>query len=208
MKKGLGVIYIVSAPSGAGKTSLVKALVEEIPGLRVSVSHTTRPKRPGEIDGVHYHFVTEKQFQELNQAGAFVESATVFGYHYATSKAEIETATKNGDDVVLDIDWQGAKSVAELFPEQSVSIFLLPPSKKVLQERLEARGQDDHQIITSRMTAADSEMAHYKDYQYLIINDHFGQALNELICIVKAARLTVERQKMKRADLIETLVKG
>jgi guanylate kinase len=202
-----GLIFIVSAPSGAGKTSLVKALIEQTSDIRVSISHTTRSKRPGEIDGQHYYFISQQEFTALHNSGAFIEDAKVFGNFYGTSKMEIEKAIKQGQDIVLDIDWQGAKQVKELFPEHSIGIFLLPPSKEVLKERLERRAQDHPEVIANRLAAANNEMQHYRDYDYVIINDKFDNALEDLKATVRAERLRKQRQEQIQAKLISELLK-
>jgi len=206
MSKCHGLIFIVSAPSGAGKTSLVKALIEQTSDIRVSISHTTRAKRPGEVDGVHYYFVDQAKFIALRNEQAFIEDAEVFGHYYATSKMEIEKAINQGQDIVLDIDWQGAKQVKDLFPEHSVGIFLLPPSKAILKERLERRAQDHPEVIANRLAAANSEMQHYRDYDYVIINDKFEHALDDLKAAVRAERLKKARQEQYHADLIHDLL--
>ncbi|MDO8953401.1 MAG: guanylate kinase [Gammaproteobacteria bacterium] len=206
MSKRHGLIFIVSAPSGAGKTSLVKALIEQVPDIRVSVSHTTRDKRPNEVDGVHYYFVSKSEFLRLREDKAFIEDAEVFGHHYATSKMEIEKAIHEGQDIVLDIDWQGARQVKELFPEQSVGIFLLPPSKAILKERLERRAQDHPEVIAHRLAAANSEMQHYRDYDYVIINDKFDEAHEDLQSVIRAERLKKPRQEQHFAKLLNDLL--
>ncbi|MDF2939471.1 MAG: gmk [Gammaproteobacteria bacterium] len=204
--KRSGLIFIVSAPSGAGKTSLVKALIEQTSDIRVSISHTTRAKRPGEIEGTHYHFIEKQEFLTLQKDKAFIEDAEVFGHFYATSKMEIEKATTQGHDIVLDIDWQGAKQVKQLFPEQSVGIFLLPPSRAILKERLEKRAQDHPEVIAKRLAEAKSEMEHYSEYDYLIINDNFDHALDDLKAIVRCERLKTKRQAQCCASLLKELL--
>jgi guanylate kinase len=169
-----GTLYIVSAPSGAGKTSLVRELLAKSPGLTLSVSHTTRPVRPGEENGVHYHFVSPDQFQTMVGAGAFLEYAQVFDNFYGTSKAAVLERVDRGRDVILEIDWQGARQTRRLFPG-SVSVFILPPSREVLEERLRARGQDSEAIIARRMKEAKTDISHYKEYDYLLVNDDFSQ---------------------------------
>jgi guanylate kinase len=206
MSKRNGLIFILSAPSGAGKTSLVKALIEQMPNIRVSISHTTRLKRPGEIDGIHYYFTERQQFLSLREQQAFIEDAEVFGHFYATSKMEIEKAIDQGQDIILDIDWQGAQQVKKLFPHNSIGIFLLPPSKFILKERLERRAQDHPEVIANRLSAATSEMQHYSEYEYLIVNDKFEQALEDLKAIVRSERLKTVRQKLQISQLIEDLL--
>lgn len=201
-----GLIFIVSAPSGAGKTSLVKALLSEMSNIAVAVSHTTRPMRPGETNGVHYHFVTKEEFVDLQGQGAFIESAEVFQHWYATSKASISGCILRGEDVVLEIDWQGAEQVRRLFPENSISIFILPPSQQALQERLEQRAQDQPEVIARRLAAAKSEISHYVEYQYLVINDDFDIALADLKAIIHAARLNLSIQQNQHGALLQELL--
>ncbi|HID81073.1 MAG TPA: guanylate kinase [Chromatiales bacterium] len=188
-----GTLYIISAPSGAGKTSLVKALCEQMSGIGISVSTTTRAQRPGEENGVDYWFVDQQTFEQKQKEGDFLESARVFDHFYGTSKSAVETQLTAGEDVILEIDWQGARQVRELMPEH-VSVFILPPSREVLETRLRSRGQDSEDVIARRMQDAVQEISHYNEYQYLIINDDFATALSELRCLVMA-----QRQKMTRA---------
>ena len=200
-----GTLFIVSAPSGAGKTSLVKALVERLDHIRLSVSYTTRPPRPGEREGVDYHFVDEDTFRRMVREGAFLEHARVFDHFYGTSRAWIEEQLRAGTDVVLEIDWQGARQVREVIPG-AVGIFILPPSRAVLEARLRGRGQDDEAVIARRMQDAVNEMRHYKEYDYLVINDVFDEALEQLTHIVLAARLRTPLQGRRHADLIRALL--
>jgi len=182
-----GTLYIISAPSGAGKTSLVKALVDADPHLKVSVSHTTRTQREGEQDGVNYHFIDKATFAEMVGKGAFLEHAHVFGNDYGTSRQWVEQQLDEAFDVILEIDWQGAQTVRAAFPE-AVSIFILPPSKEVLEQRLRDRGQDAEDVIARRMQEADSELSHQDEFKYKVINDDFSQALEALRGIVEARR--------------------
>lgn len=182
-----GQLYIVSAPSGAGKTSLIKALLADVPGLCVSVSHTTRARRPGEVDGVNYHFVTPEAFEAMVARGEFLEHAVVFGNRYGTSRAAVAAQLAEGQDVVLEIDWQGARRIRELFPD-ALSIFILPPSIEALRERLEHRAQDEAAVIERRMEAAAQEISHQGEYDYRIMNGQFDAALAELKNIVEARR--------------------
>lgn len=183
-----GILFIVSAASGAGKTSLVKALIEREPGLCLAVSFTTRAPRPGEREGVHYHFVDPDRFRRMIAAGEFLEHAQVFGNHYGTAEATVRSQLEQGRDLVLEIDWQGARQVRARFP-QAVSAFILPPSAQVLEQRLRDRGQDSDQIIAGRMAAVRSEVSHYGEYDYLVVNDSFDAALDDLACLFKAERL-------------------
>ena len=200
-----GNLFVISAPSGAGKTSLVKALVETFPGIRVSVSHTTRQIRPGETDGVNYHFVTRETFVEMAQRGEFLEHAEVFGNLYGTSQRWVEEQLEKGGDIILEIDWQGAQQIRRLMPS-AVTIFILPPSRAVLIERLRNRGQDSEDIITRRTAAAISEMTHYAESDYLLINDQFQQALADLAAIVHSQRLRQGRQDVLHQALISSLL--
>jgi len=200
-----GTLFIVSAPSGAGKTSLVKALLDSTPGLTVSISHTTRAMRPGERDGVDYHFVDAAGFQAMVSAGAFLEHARVFDNYYGTSVAAVRERLDQGLDVILEIDWQGARQVRRALPE-AVSIFVLPPSRAALEQRLRGRGQDSHEIIARRMRDARSESSHFGEYDFLVINDDFDTALAELRAIVQAQRLRQEPQAARYRRLIDELL--
>jgi guanylate kinase len=200
-----GQLFVISAPSGAGKTSLIKALREQMPDLGLSVSHTTRPMRPGEVDGQHYHFVSKSTFESMIAEGAFVEHALVFGNHYGTSKAAVSAVLDKGQDLILEIDWQGAEQVRPLFPGAQ-SIFILPPSREALRERLFGRGQDDADVIARRLAEAEREMQAYPNYDFLIINDDFSQALNQLRCLFESARLRTPRQAEKERVRLENLL--
>lgn len=191
---GEGLLMVVSAPSGAGKGSLLKALLPQDGGLAVSVSHTTRAPRPGEQDGVHYHFVSVERFRALLAEDAFVEHAEVFGNYYGTQAQALADRLAEGQDLVLEIDWQGARQVRERFPA-AVSVFILPPSVAALQSRLEGRGQDSAEVIAGRMAAARDEMRHFDEYDYVVVNDDFATALADLQAIVRA-----ERQRLARLD--------
>ena len=200
-----GTLYVVSAPSGAGKTSLVKALVECSDDLTVSISHTTRPIRPGEQDGVNYHFVDHTAFQEMLGNADFLEHAEVFGNYYGTSKTWVENQLQADKDVILEIDWQGAAQVRKLLPE-TVGIFILPPSRQALRERLTGRGQDSEEVIDHRMEKAREEMSHHVEYDYLIINDDFDVALAQLKSIIGSQRLAIRRQLERQTSLISELL--
>jgi guanylate kinase len=177
-------LYVVAAPSGAGKTSLVDALIKTMPTAGVAVSHTTRPRRKDEVDGVNYHFVTETAFRAMQTSNGFVESAVVFGNLYGTSRAEIDRLRAAGQHVILEIDWQGARQIRSTLP-WTQSIFILPPSLATLRSRLLARGQDDLQTIDRRMSEAISEMSHYAEFDYIVINDRFDHALAQLVRIIQ-----------------------
>lgn len=200
-----GTLYIFAAPSGAGKTSLVKALVETTAEIEVSVSHTTRAPRPGEVDGVNYHFTDVAAFQAMVAQGAFLEHARVFDNHYGTARANIEQRLAAGVDVILEIDWQGARQVREQFPD-SIGIFILPPSRQALEERLRGRGQDEDEVIARRMRDAESEMSHYGEFDYLVINDNFATALAELAAIVTAQRLRTRVQASRHQQMLQALL--
>ena len=200
-----GQLLIVSAPSGAGKTSLIKALMEQDQRVEVSVSHTTRPQRPGEVEGVNYFFVSTATFHEMREAGAFFESAEVFGHLYGTSLTQLEARLSDGADVILEIDWQGAQQVRKLLPD-SAWLFILPPSLEALKSRLQARGQDAEDTIDLRMRAARDEMSHWDEADYLIINDQFDVALEALQALVRSLRLRTGQQQSALQDLIEDLL--
>jgi guanylate kinase len=200
-----GTLFTVSAPSGAGKTSLVTALVASIDNLLVSVSHTTRAMRPGEVDGVNYHFVSREQFTAMLDNCAFLEHAEVFGNFYGTSQAWVEATLASGRDVILEIDWQGAQQVRHLLPE-AVSIFIMPPSREELYRRLTGRGQDDQSIIDRRMREAISEMSHYVEGHFIIFNDVFEQALSEFRAVIVAQRLTLANQQRRHGPLLAELL--
>ncbi|GMQ89464.1 MAG: guanylate kinase [Gammaproteobacteria bacterium] len=200
-----GTLYIISAPSGAGKTSLVKALLERLPGVTVSVSHTTRAPRPGEQDGVDYYFVEKADFERLVADGEFLEHAQVFDNHYGTRRATVQEKLDSGEDVILEIDWQGARQVYEAFP-QAIRVFILPPSREALRQRLTGRGQDSEDVIDRRMADAVSEMSHFKEFDYLIFNDDFDTALGELIALFRARRLRSEAQRQRYASELRELL--
>ena len=205
MSATTGTLYIVSAPSGAGKTSLVKALVDAQPQVRVSVSHTTRAMRPGEVDGVNYHFVSREDFLARLERNEFLEHAEVFGNLYGTSQRWLEDTLAEGFDLILEIDWQGAQQVRRLMP-QAKSIFILPPTQEALRQRLNNRGQDSDEIIDKRMREAVSEMSHYVEYDYLVINDDFAHALVDLQAIFRANQLLAAPQQQRFSRLLEELL--
>jgi guanylate kinase len=201
-----GCLFVLAAPSGGGKTSLVKALLEREPGMRLSVSYTTRPPRPGERDGVDYHFVDEPTFMSLKAKGEFLEHAFVHGNWYATSATWLASEVQAGHDVLLEIDWQGARQVRNLIPG-AVLIFILPPSLASLKERLTKRGQDSEEVISLRVEAAREEMRHCAEFDYVIMNQDFARAVDDLSVIVRAARLAASRQQVRHAALIADLLK-
>ncbi len=198
----LGTLYIISAPSGGGKTSLVNALLQSVSNIDVSISHTTRPKRPGEQDGTNYHFVDEKTFSDLISQQAFLEHANVFGNYYGTSKIWVEEKLKAGVDIILEIDWQGAQQIKKIIPS-GIGIFILPPSWETLKERLHERAQDDETVIKRRLTEARTEISHCHEYDYWVVNDDFKKALADLSSIVHARRLRQEVQKVKLKNLLQ-----
>ena len=200
-----GTLYIISAPSGAGKTSLVKALLDSSSQITVSVSHTTRAMRSGEVHGVNYHFTPLEEFTAMLERSEFLEHAEVFGNWYGTSQQWVEQTLATGQDLILEIDWQGAQQVRRLMP-QAKSIFILPPTRQALLQRLRNRGQDDESIIQRRMNEATSEMSHYVEYDYVIINDDFATALDDLKAIIRANHLTQTPQRSRHSVLLEDLL--
>lgn len=200
-----GTLYVVSAPSGAGKTSLVKAMLERDCGILVSVSHTTRDKRLGEEDGVDYNFVSMDQFNDMIEQSSFLEFAEVFTNKYGTSQLWVQEQLDNGKDVILEIDWQGAQQIRRLMP-QCLSIFIAPPSKEALRERLTNRGQDSEDVIEHRMSEAVNEMSHYGEYDFLVVNDQFDTALNELHSIFVSQRLKLQNQQESQRELLISLL--
>jgi len=201
----IGSLFIVAAPSGAGKTSLVNALVAKHQNIKLSVSHTTRKARDGEVDGQDYFFVSQEKFAQMRDAGSFLESATVFDNSYGTSSDAVMSQLEQGKDVILEIDWQGAQQVRKNHPD-CTSIFILPPSKATLVERLRGRGQDDEETIARRMRDAEDEMSHYVEFDYLIINDDFELALAELEAIITARGKSLAVQKQAQENLLMELL--
>ena len=200
-----GSLYVISAASGAGKTTLVSAMLQQVSDIEVSVSHTTRIPREGEVDGVNYHFVDKAKFQEMVEAGAFFESAEVFGNMYGTSRQHLQEQLLNGKDVILEIDWQGARQIRKLITDCK-SIYIAPPSITALRQRLSKRGQDNEAVINKRMREAVSEMSHYAEYEYLVINDDFDEARDNLAAIIKGNRMLFEHQQQKHAQLLVELL--
>ncbi|MEM5528210.1 guanylate kinase [Gammaproteobacteria bacterium AS21] len=200
-----GTLYIISAPSGAGKTSLVKALLAKDNQVRVSVSDTTRQARAGEVHGVDYNFISMDTFNLQIEQGAYLEFADVFTNKYGTSKLWVEDQLSKGTDVILEIDWQGAQQVRKIMPE-AVSVFILPPSQAELRSRLQGRGTDDKAVVDHRMANAVGEMEHYPEFDYLVINDDFNVALDELSAIFKAQRLTLSTQQIKHDTMLRQLL--
>jgi guanylate kinase len=201
----LGTLYIISAPSGGGKTSLVNALLESVNNLEVSISHTTRPARPGDQEGIDYYFINEKTFTDLINQKDFLEYAKVFGNYYGTSKKWVEEKLSKGIDVILEIDWQGAQQIRKLMPE-AIGIFILPPSWKILEKRLCQRAQDNEEVISQRMAKARDEISHYHEYDYVVVNDNFAKALADINAIIHVRRLRTIVQKVELTDLLKTFL--
>ena len=200
-----GLLFVVSAASGTGKTSLVKALLDRVTNLHVSVSHTTRGQRPGELDGVHYHFTEKDSFLALVEQGGFIEYAEVFGNYYGTAQATVKEQLAKGHDVLLEIDWQGAQQVRKLFP-YSKQIFILPPSQFDLRQRLSNRGTDSVDVIERRLGCAVEDMQQYVNFDYVIINDDFNKALHDLESVIIANRLVITQQASRHQKMISELI--
>jgi len=199
-----GTLYIISAPSGGGKTSLVNAMLAELQNITVSISHTTRAPRVGEIEGKNYFFVDEPTFNEYQQSGIFLEHAKVFNNWYGTSKTWVMEQLAHGHDVILEIDWQGARNVKAQM--NCISIFILPPSREILLKRLVNRSQDSEAIIEARMEQASQEISHFGEYDYVVVNDDFNMALADLMAIINANRLTVDKQQARFGSLLASLI--
>lgn len=199
-----GNLFIITAASGAGKTSLVKQLLANDSQVKLSVSHTTRKPRQGEQNGVHYYFVNELEFLQVLNTGGFLESADVHGAKYGTAQSAVDAALQAGYDVILEIDWQGAVQVRKIYP-QSISIFILPPSLEALEQRLNDRGQDSEEVINKRVAAAQEEMRHVVEFDYVTINDNFDVALQDLQAIIRASRLKAQSQLQRHAALVQKL---
>ena len=205
MQDGLGTLFTVSAPSGAGKTSLLEALIGRSSDLQVSVSHTTRARRSGETDGINYHFIDRETFQAMLAGNEFLEHAEVFGNYYGTSAKWVNKRLASGTDVILEIDWQGAGQIKRLIPETQ-SIFILPPSRETLYERLRGRGQDDEETIARRMAQAVSEMSHYIEYDYLVVNADFDRAVDDLAAVIASQTLRTASQAVRHMALLQRLL--
>lgn len=200
-----GQLFIITAPSGAGKTSIVKATMENMPRLKKSISFTTRPMRPGEKEGVDYHYIDTKAFLQMRDSGDFLEYAEVFGNHYGTSKKWLKQRLEANNDVILEIDWQGAQQVRRVFPD-ATSIFILPPSKSTLLSRLRSRGQDSEEVISRRTLEAVTEMSHFDEFDYTVINDDFDTAVQDTLAIIRSQRVKTEVQKTINSKLIKELL--
>jgi len=205
-----GNLYVIAAPSGAGKTSLVKAILNDNNDIEAAVSYTTREKRAGEVEGVDYYFIDKGRFQDRVKSGEFLEYAQVFDNFYGTSREKVALRLKEGKDIILEIDWQGARQIKNAFPpaseQQCISIFVLPPSKSALEARLQSRGQDSNEIIARRMQSAVSEISHYDEFDYLVVNDVFEDALVDLQMIIRVKRLALRPQSARNAGLITELL--
>ncbi|MBI5330708.1 MAG: guanylate kinase [Betaproteobacteria bacterium] len=202
-----GQLYIVSAPSGAGKSSLVKAWLEQDQAIRLSISYTTRAPRPGEANGVHYHFVSREDFVAMLGRGEFLESAEVYGNFYGTSQTWIKERMAGGQDILLEIDWQGAAQVRRLMPE-AIGVFILPPSLEALRARLVGRGTDSAEVIERRMAAAQEDVSHAQEADYLVINDRFEDALADLMAIARSQRLAIAVQAQRQEGLLRSLMQA
>ncbi len=200
-----GTLYIISAPSGAGKTSLVQVLLGNVHDVVVSISHTTRNRRTGEVDGVNYHFIAQVKFEQMIKEGAFLEYAKVFDNYYGTSRQHIQEQLLQGKDVILEIDWQGARQIRQLDAD-CITIFILPPGIEALRQRLQQRAQDDAATIARRMRDAASEMSHYGEFDYIVVNDNFARACTELAAIFISNRMLKNNQQQKHADLLAALL--
>jgi len=200
-----GTLYIVAAPSGAGKSSLVNAVLSRESGIVLSISFTSRKARPGERHAQHYHFISKEEFEAMIANGDFFEHALVHGDYKGTAKQSVEPQLASGKDVLLEIDWQGARQVREKLPD-AISIFILPPSKDALETRMRNRGQDSEEVISQRLANAREEMSHYNEFDFVIVNEHFDAAVSELRAIFQAQRLKCEAQQQRHAELIKTLL--
>ncbi len=200
-----GTLYIISAPSGAGKTSLVNAVVNALSKIKISISHTTRPMRPGEKSGIDYHFVSESKFKDLLKENIFLETAEVYGFLYGTSAKWVQETLQKGEDVILEIDWQGARQVRIHFID-AISIYIFPPNQETLRSRLEQRHQDNKEVIERRMKEAKNEISRYTEYDYLICNDQFSEAVEDLKSIIQCHRLQLRHQEKRMGDIIRKLM--
>lgn len=205
MKKK-GRLIVISAPSGAGKTTLVSALIDAVPNLKLSISHTTRPIRPGEQDGINYYFVSVEEFKKLLDSRDFLEYAKVYDNYYGTSKIWVEEQLSKGSDIILEIDWQGAQQIKAIFKDEAIFIYILPPSLLVLKERLTKRAQDNQEVIEHRLSKAREDISHYKEFDYIVVNDNLEVTTNELVSIVTSLRLSIDKQEDNLRGLIEELL--
>ena len=201
-----GTLFIITAPSGAGKTTLVKEVLQRTPELSVSVSYTTRPIRPSEVNGQNYHFIDENKFLNMLSNNDFLEIAEVYGHKYGTSKSYVNTEFEKGNDVILEIDWQGAEQVKNLF-QKACSIFILPPSLDELTDRLYKRQQDDSDTIEVRMAQAKEVISHFKDADYVVVNDKFDETVDDIVAIIRSQKLRVQTQRVNLANLMSDLTR-
>lgn len=201
-----GRLIIICAASGAGKTTLVSALLQAMPELKLSISHTTRPIRPGEKDGINYYFVSDHDFKKYLEARDFLEYAKVYDCYYGTSKVWVQEQLDKGCDIILEIDWQGAQQIRAMFEDSAVFIYILPPSLKILRERLQKRAQDKPEVIEARFSKAKDDISHYKEFDYLVVNDDLDKAVEQLIAIITSFNLTIDAQKNNLKPLLQQLL--
>ena len=201
-----GHLIVIAAPSGTGKTTIVSALLKAMPELKLSISHTTRPIRPGEKDGIDYYFVNDSDFKSLLKDHVFLEYAQVYEKFYGTSKVWVESELNKGSDIILEIDWQGARQIKAMFSDQAIFIYLLPPSLQVLQERLTSRAQDNQEVINYRLAKAKEDISHHDEFDYLVVNNDLDQAVSELIAIIKSKKLSIKDQKVNLNSLLRQLL--
>ena len=206
MTPARGTLFIVAAPSGAGKSSLVNAVLKDTPGIALSISYTSRAPRPGERHAQHYHFIDKAEFERMIAAGAFFEHALVHGDYKGTARQSVEPQLAAGHDVLLEIDWQGARQVREQLPD-ALSVFILPPSRAALETRMRSRGQDSEAVIAQRLSAAREEMSHYAEFDFVIVNDDFNQAVREMQAIFVGSRQRRHIQQQRHADLLQALLR-
>lgn len=203
-----GRLIVISAPSGAGKTTLVNALIDSTPDLKISISHTTRPIRPGEQDGVNYYFISDDEFKNLLDRREFLEYAKVYDYYYGTSKVWVENELNKGSDIILEIDWQGAQQIKSMFPNSASFIYILPPSLEILKERLEKRAQDKPDVISYRLAKAKEDISHYNEFDYVVVNDDLDQTVASIQSIIKSINLNIQVQKINLKSLLDNLLKN
>ncbi|MBP9722090.1 MAG: guanylate kinase [Gammaproteobacteria bacterium] len=201
-----GCLIVIAAPSGGGKTTLVNALLKAMPDIKLSISHTTRPIRPGEQDGINYYFVSDQDFKKLLDERVFLEYAKVYDYFYGTSKVWVEAELNKGSNIILELDWQGARQIKAMFEHEAKFIYLLPPSLKALQERLRRRAQDHPEVIEHRLAQAKEDISHYDEFDYLVVNENLEQAVNDLVAIITSIRLDIKQQKNNLKSLLRQLL--
>ncbi len=201
-----GNLIVIAAASGTGKTTLVNALLKAMPDLKLSISHTTRPIRPNEQDGVNYYFVSSTDFKKLLKERVFLEYAKVYDYYYGTSKVWVEAELKKGSNIILELDWQGARQIKAMYGNEAIFIYLLPPSLEVLQERLRKRAQDKPEVIQNRLAKAKEDISHYDEFDYLIVNENLNQAIHELVAIITSNKLAIKHQRVNLARTLRQLL--